>query len=105
MFGRPVCFRSRTDRCYREAEYEAARAGISSGIALEAVRLWDTVQSQWRVGMAGAYGLDYVAAERVAAAIGVEWDGRMLDLMQALETEQLEEWDRARELRKAAGSG
>jgi len=51
--------------------------------------------------MAGATGLDYVAAYRVAETIGVEIDDEVLLLLQSLEAEQLETWSEKAERERA----
>lgn len=74
-----------------------------SWAAREALRLWGAIQSQWRIGMGGATGLDYVAAYRVAETIGVEIDDEVLPLLQVLEAEQLETWGDRAERDRAKG--
>ncbi len=90
-FGADVCGRSGAV-CVREEAFLAADARLVSWEAREALRLWNVVQSQWRIGMAGATGLDYPAVYRVAETIGVEIDDDVLSLLQALEAEQIESW-------------
>lgn len=54
--------------------------------------------------MAGATGLDYVAAYRVAETIGVQVDDAVLTFLQELEAEQLEEFQ-ARSERERGKAG
>lgn len=51
--------------------------------------LWAAVQTQWRVGMAGAIGLDYPAVWLVAGTMGVEMHEANLGRIRALEREAL----------------
>lgn len=90
-FGADVCGRSGAV-CVREDAVRAADARLDSWEAREALRLFAAVGSQWRVGMSGATGLDYVAAYKVAETIGVEIDDDVLPLLQVLEADQIEEW-------------
>ena len=101
-FGADVCGRSGA-ACVREAAVREADARLVSWEAREALRLWGAIQSQWRVGMGGATGLDYVAAYRVADTIGVELDDDVLPLLQVLEAEQLETWGERAERDRAKG--
>jgi hypothetical protein len=101
-FGADVCGRSGAV-CAREEDVRAAEARLVSWEAREALRLWGRVQSQWRIGMAGAFGLDYVAAYRVAKTIGVEIDDDVLTLLQVLEAEQVESWSERAEYGSAKG--
>ena len=50
---------------------------------------WQAVATQWRAGPAGAIGLDYLAAFRVAKIIGVEVHPANLMRLQALERAEL----------------
>lgn len=53
-------------------------------------QLWQASQTQWRVGMAGATGLDYVAVASLAHTLRIDWGSpRVLRLMQHLEAETL----------------
>lgn len=99
-YGADVCGRSGA-ACAREDAVREADARLVSWEAREALRLWGVVQSQWRVGMAGATGLDYVAAYRVAETIGVEMDETVLALLQELEAEQLDEFQQRSERERA----
>ena len=51
----------------------------------EAFELWLICLTQWRVGMMGAVGLDYVAVFEVAKCLGIEVDQAMLRKIQCLE--------------------
>ncbi|PRP71632.1 hypothetical protein BUE93_05770 [Chromobacterium amazonense] len=55
--------------------------------ALPAWRVWNAMQTQWRVGPAGAYGLDYAALPVVEARCDVEPDGALFEALQAMECE------------------
>ncbi|MCD0494821.1 DUF1799 domain-containing protein [Chromobacterium violaceum] len=57
--------------------------------ALPVWRVWQGMQTQWRVGAAGAYGLDYCAMPVVEARCGVALDGEMFEALQAMEREAL----------------
>lgn len=59
--------------------------------------LWRAVATQWRTGPAGAIGLDYLAAFKVAKIIGVEMHPANLMRLQALEMAEL---NRARKQRE-----
>jgi sirohydrochlorin ferrochelatase len=93
----------------REDALLAAEANLVAWEAREALRLWAAVQSQWRVGMGGATGLDYAAVYRVAETIGVDLDDTVLPLLQTLEAEQLDDWqeraERERDRAKAQKGG
>jgi hypothetical protein len=57
------------------------------------LQLWLRVQTQWRVGMAGATGLDYHAVEatlRLSAVPRRDWPQQFADL-QGMESAWLEE--------------
>jgi hypothetical protein len=54
-------------------------------------------QTQWRVGFAGATGLDYNAVFSVAGALGIEMDAAMLRGIGTLEAVTLEAWAKERE--------
>ena len=60
--------------------------------------LWLAVQTQWRVGMAGATGLDYSAVAAVMHLQGVPRKERpeLLALLRVLEGEALEYWAQQR---------
>lgn len=65
--------------------------------------LWLCLQTQWRVGMAGATGLDYSA---VAAVMHMQSTARkerpeLLALLRVMEAEVLEVWGKERERQKA----
>ncbi len=63
----------------------------------EALELWFGVQTQWRVGMAGATGLDYAG---IAAYMGMlcvnspARRARLLQDLQVMERATLNEWHR-----------
>jgi opacity protein-like surface antigen len=48
-------------------------------------KVFRRLQTQWRVGFAGATGLDYEAAESVARGIGVRWSARRIDELRVME--------------------
>lgn len=70
---------------------------------LPAWNCWHAIQTQWRIGMAGATGLDYPSVlaylERIEGLNGPELRERF-ELMQACETVTLREWAKKRESRK-----
>lgn len=52
------------------------------------VMAWLRVQTQWRAGMAGAYGLDYAAVDVVLRRARIEdADGAIFEGLQAMEFE------------------
>lgn len=65
-------------------------------VNLPAARLWLACQTQWRIGFAGATGLDYTALFGVAAAQGLTVDGTMLRKVQLLEGMTLQHWAKER---------
>lgn len=99
-FGADVCGRSGAV-CVREDAVRVADARLESWEAREALRLFSAIGSQWRVGMSGGTGLDYVAAYKVAETIGVEIDEDVLSLLQVLEAEQVEAWSEQSERDRA----
>ena len=84
------------------------RAGDGSGRQLwlwpdnrPAWELWLCLGTQWRVGMAGATGLDYSAVAAVMHMQGTPRKERseLLALLRVMEAEVLEVWARQREKR------
>lgn len=65
----------------------------------QAVQLFIVLSTQWRVGMAGAVGLDYAAVKAVFEIHGVEDAASMLDDIRVMEAAALEE------MRKGVGNG
>jgi hypothetical protein len=80
-YGEDVCFLS-GNTCRRFIEGGNVQL---SPRAREIYLLWSACQSQWRVGFGGPTGLDYVAVQLVANALGIEWDAQLLKHLQALE--------------------
>ncbi|MBU1040143.1 MAG: DUF1799 domain-containing protein [Proteobacteria bacterium] len=69
-------------------------------------KLWTSCSTQWRVGMGGAVGLDYLAVEMVAKTLGIRMDRPMLEKLQALEHAQLDRWaETAQRERERARNG
>ena len=62
--------------------------------------LWQTVQSQWRVGFAGPTGLDYTAVKVIADTLEIEWNEQLLKHLQILEGAMLKHL--SEEAKKAA---
>jgi len=64
-----------------------------------ALQLWGAVQTQWRVGMAGPTGLDYVGVEALLRLRGIRGRERVERFaeLQAMERAALEEWARRRD--------
>jgi hypothetical protein len=58
--------------------------------------LYVRISTQWRVGMGGAVGLDYVPALKLIEARGWHLE-RALDLLRAIESECLDWNERERE--------
>ncbi|SUX53859.1 DUF1799 domain-containing protein [Chromobacterium vaccinii] len=56
---------------------------------LPAWRVWSAMQTQWRVGPVGAYGLDYAALPVVETRCGEALDSGLFDALQAMEREAL----------------
>ncbi len=101
-FGFDACIRTGTVVCKREAALQEAEGRLEGERpALSALFLWDAVQSQWRVGMNGATGLDYVAVFLVADKLGLEVSSDVFRFLQTLEVAQLSEWNQAAEKTRA----
>lgn len=63
----------------------------------EALHVWLGVQTQWRVGMGGATGLDYAGVEaylRMRSVRAPSRRSRLLHELQIMERATLEEWQR-----------
>lgn len=63
---------------------------------------WLAVQTQWRVGMAGATGLDYQGVRAALDEMGLDPEQRrsIFCSLQACERAALEAWDEQREQRQ-----
>lgn len=63
--------------------------------------LWFALQTQWRVGMSGATGLDYTAVETLMRVRAVPRADRreLLEGLQVMERSTLNEWARQAETR------
>lgn len=61
--------------------------------------LWQCIQTQWRVGMGGATGLDYAGVQSAMQLIGVARKDRadLFALVRAMEGATLDEWAKQRE--------
>lgn len=61
---------------------------------VQAWQCWAAVQTQWRTGMGGATGLDYVGARACLDEMGIEGDERkeVWACLQAAEIAVLELW-------------
>ncbi|OHX20565.1 hypothetical protein BI344_08610 [Chromobacterium sphagni] len=59
--------------------------------ALPAWRLWQAMQTQWRLGPAGVYGLDYAVLPVVEQRCGIEREeaGQLFACLQDMEREAL----------------
>lgn len=70
---------------------------------LPAWNCWHALQTQWRIGMAGATGLDYTGVlaylERIEGLTGSDLR-EQFELMQACEAVTLREWAKKRESSK-----
>lgn len=53
--------------------------------------------TQWRVGMAGATGLDYTAVEAVMRMLGIDGSADALSRVTIVEQEVLKQWQRQRD--------
>ena len=64
--------------------------------------LWSRLQTQWRVGMAGATGLDYAAVWALLDGLGYgrRRAQRYFSQFQAMERAVLKVWDEKREKNK-----
>ena len=100
-----MCWKSKVRECCREAALRDALSRPLSPWAAAALRLFEGCEgapagcgTQWRVGMAGATGLDYAGVAVVAAALGIHLPD-VLAYVQVLELDQLSAWadDRKRE--------
>lgn len=60
------------------------------------LRLWPALQTQWRIGMVGATGLDYLGCAAVARPLGFGWGRRTVAAVQCMERAALIEWARQR---------
>jgi hypothetical protein len=56
------------------------------------IRLMLACQTQWRIGFAGATGLDYNALFSVAGALRIEMNAKILRGISVLEGVTLEKW-------------
>ncbi len=54
-----------------------------------AVELFMACQTQWRTGMAGATGLDYVAVGLVAKTLGIKLSKKVFSWLQLMELEAM----------------
>lgn len=65
---------------------------------LQAWLCWQGVQTQWRVGMSGATGLDYQGVSAYLDLQGLDRDQRRetFELLQACERATLDEWNQQR---------
>jgi hypothetical protein len=61
-------------------------------------------QTQWRVGFAGATGLDYNALFSVAGALGIQVDAVVLRGIGFLECLTLEKWRKDSEAKKRSAA-
>ncbi len=61
--------------------------------------LWRCLQTQWRVGMGGATGLDYGGVQAAMQLLGIKHGQRteLFALVQIMEAAVLDEWGRRRE--------
>lgn len=64
---------------------------------VKTVRLFIGMGTQWRMGMNGAYGLDYSALPVVAQALGVRLRPGRFEGLRIMEAEVLRRWERRRE--------
>ena len=60
--------------------------------------LWLCLQTQWRVGMGGATGLDYAGVQAAMQLMGIarRERGELFALVRAMEGAALDEWERRR---------
>lgn len=66
---------------------------------------WQAVQTQWRIGMGGATGLDYAAVlAHLRAIVGLQGKPlrRVFSAIQAAEAEVLQFWSESRESERSA---
>jgi hypothetical protein len=57
----------------------------------KAFRLFQLCSTQWRTGMSGVTGLDYVAVDFVARANGIKVGKKLLQWLQVMEGEALKQ--------------
>lgn len=56
-----------------------------------ALDVWDSCQTQWRVGPVGATGLDYQGVKDVAEILGIDLTPEVFGFIQQLELAAIEE--------------
>lgn len=91
-YGREVCFFTGDD-----CKKERGTKGLTFR-QMEALRLWQAAQTQWRVGFGGATGLDYAGVAALADVLEVDFPW-VFDLVQRLEVDQLTTWRKEAEAR------
>jgi Phage related hypothetical protein (DUF1799) len=88
-------------------EREVVQEELLTPDAQDAWRLFQLAQTQWRVGMAGATGLDYAGIAALARWEEVDMSGRAGELVRILEVERIGIWAKeaatAEEKRKRGG--
>lgn len=91
--------------CRRDVLLSNLREEIlsDSALAQEAWLLWTRLQSQWRVGMSGATGLDYAAIRPAAEflLLPLEDMPALFDVLQELEGHQIKTWGEERAAKEA----
>ena len=80
--------------------YPVPRLAPDEGVALEVFRM-----TPWLSGMGGREGLSFRDAESISRALGVDWDGDLLELLRACESEILKGDAQARAARDTSGPG
>ncbi len=87
-----ICARTMSPQCWRETRrksLEDVRLALSPA-ARDALSLWDSASSQWRiVPMGGVIGLDYAAVSVVAEALAIEIDSDVFNLLRGMELVQV----------------
>jgi len=66
--------------------------------------IWEILtlaSTQWRVGMGGAYGLDYGVVMEMAKALGIRRDQTFFEKVRVVEAEVLRIWDEQRKKKTA----
>jgi len=75
MYGRECC-RFTGERCKKEiiAAANAASRATLSPLAADAMLLFETSRTQLIVSFGGVVGINYLAVDRVATALGLDFD-------------------------------
>lgn len=105
-----ICARTMSPQCWRDLRRKSVddvRLALSPA-ARDALSLWESASSQWRiVPMGGVIGLDYTAVAVVADALAIEIDSDVFNLLRGMELVQVglyAEEDRKRKAVEKSGT-